>query len=165
MCLCPFNRFENCFLHDVSDLHQHFIRRTPRLCATMALYTASVKRIIHSGWLYKESSGLFKRWHRRWFVLTDSTLLYYSDERENMRGDEIDIAVSEDCSLPPLKGKNHVMQIRVTIAMQRDQRSQFVLASDTADELLMWKKRISEVRIRANRTFSIVLIKYCLINF
>jgi|LauGreDrversion4_2_1035121.scaffolds.fasta_scaffold1412167_1 hypothetical protein len=111
----------------------------------MALYTASVKRIIHSGWLYKESSGLFKRWHRRWFVLTDSTLLYYSDERENMRGDEIDIAVSEDCSLPPLKGKNHVMQIRVTIAMQRDQRSQFVLASDTAEELLMWKKRISEV--------------------
>ena len=111
----------------------------------MALYTASVKRIIHSGWLYKESSGLFKRWHRRWFVLTDSTLLYYSDERENMRGDEIDIAVSEDCSLPPLKGKNHVMKIRVTIAMQRDQRSQFVLASDTAEELLMWKKRISEV--------------------
>jgi hypothetical protein len=111
----------------------------------MALYTASVKRIIHSGWLYKESGGLFKRWHRRWFVLTDSTLLYYSDERENMRGDEIDIAVSEDCSLPPLKGKNHVMQIRVTIAMQRDQRSQFVLASDTAEDLLMWKKRISEV--------------------
>ena len=131
----------------------------------MALYTASVKRIIHSGWLYKESGGLFKRWHRRWFVLTDSTLLYYSDERENMRGDEIDIAVSEDCSLPPLKGKNHVMQIRVTIAMQRDQRSQFVLASDTAEDLSMWKKRISEVfnnhRIRTHR-FPLRSVQYLL---
>ena len=96
---------------------------------------------------------MFKRWHRRWFVLTDSTLLYYSDERENMRGDEIDIAVSEDCSLPPLKGKDHVMQIRVTIAMQRDQRSQFVLASDTSEDLSMWKKRISEVPFKPSLPF------------
>ncbi len=102
---------------------------------------------------------MFKRWHRRWFVLTDSTLLYYSDERENMRGDEIDIAVSEDCSLPPLKGKNHVMQIRVTIAMQRDQRSQFVLASDTSEDLSMWKKRISEVRFKPSAFFSLFTFK------
>ncbi|XP_069370651.1 pleckstrin homology domain-containing family A member 6 isoform X4 [Paralichthys olivaceus] len=35
------------------------------------------------GWLYKQASSGVKQWNKRWFVLTERSLFYYKDERED----------------------------------------------------------------------------------
>uniref|UniRef100_A0A673GZJ5 Pleckstrin homology domain-containing family A member 6-like n=1 Tax=Sinocyclocheilus rhinocerous TaxID=307959 RepID=A0A673GZJ5_9TELE len=40
--------------------------------------------VARQGWLHKQASSGMKQWNKRWFVLTDRSLFYYKDEKEEV---------------------------------------------------------------------------------
>uniref|UniRef100_A0A671TX79 Pleckstrin homology domain containing, family A member 6 n=1 Tax=Sparus aurata TaxID=8175 RepID=A0A671TX79_SPAAU len=61
---------------------------TPRKLVTFGKRSNSMRRnpkaeVTKQGWLYKQASSGVRQWNKRWFVLTDRSLFYYKDEKED----------------------------------------------------------------------------------
>ena len=53
-----------------------------------ALVYCMIRRTIElEGYLFKRSSGTFKSWNRRWFVMRNSQLCYQSESKVEVRED------------------------------------------------------------------------------
>uniref|UniRef100_A0A671TSI8 Pleckstrin homology domain containing, family A member 6 n=1 Tax=Sparus aurata TaxID=8175 RepID=A0A671TSI8_SPAAU len=75
---------------DMSLQAKHYTRMssTPRKLVTFGKRSNSMRRnpkaeVTKQGWLYKQASSGVRQWNKRWFVLTDRSLFYYKDEKED----------------------------------------------------------------------------------
>ncbi|KAM8757780.1 pleckstrin homology domain-containing family A member 6 isoform 4-T5 [Acanthopagrus schlegelii] len=75
---------------DMSLQAKHYNRMpsTPTKVVTFGKRSNSMHRnpkaeVTKQGWLYKQASSGVRQWNKRWFVLTDRSLFYYKDEKED----------------------------------------------------------------------------------
>lgn len=68
---------------DLLEWHRHDAQRTATDLRVSRPGHEYKDRALHCGWLLKRSSGLIKRWQKRWFVLLANGELRYYREKKN----------------------------------------------------------------------------------
>lgn len=132
---------------------------TPFRCPQTPLRYASLRKelrnifksgtnIEKSGYL-KKLGGKFRTWHKRWFVLKDSTLSYYKSESDYLRG-KIRDSIRIDGKTAIARGANNPNVFQVSHPSDGGKKS-LLLNSNDSSVIESWITALKEISSRSQR--------------
>mmetsp|Transcript_14411 Transcript_14411/g.21624 ORF Transcript_14411/g.21624 Transcript_14411/m.21624 type:complete len:1664 (+) Transcript_14411:117-5108(+) len=102
---------------------------------------ASSHRVIKNGFLDKQGHGLISTWHTRWFVLTDTSLCYYTDQTLASKKGECKISGSTRITRKPPEGSHkHLLSI-----YDDTTKKEMLICAPDMTTLGSWERAIQDV--------------------
>ena len=97
----------------------------------------------------------FKSWQRRYFQLSDNSLIYYTDSSKSKQKGEYKIVSDSSCTdLSEYKGKSNIIVLQ---AAGVNKSEMIVLSAETHEDKLVWiaeiNGKISKLRESINKKF------------
>ena len=108
-----------------------------RLPTGQATNFANSRDIIMKGWLYKQDSGGFHLWKRRWFVLRANELFYYKSPKDN--GALGKVLLSGQQRIVPTDDN---LSKRYSFKIEQQGQRTYCLAADDKETLTNWMNAV-----------------------
>ena len=93
----------------------------------------------HSGYLHRKTTGIIKKWERKWFFIVDKTLyMSATEEEESYKNFLVLLDVSE-----VIKGSVDKYPYGITLQLKPSCGKDIILAADTKEEQSLWVAKLN----------------------